>query len=47
MGKLEDCQTKEIVLMTHTSKIERLELEITGLVTDMKAVTAERNKLSE
>ena len=43
----QDCLTKEALLMTHTSKIERLELQLTDIETDMKAVTADRNKLSE
>ena len=33
--------------MKHTSKIERLELQITYLETDLKAVTADKNKLSD
>ena len=43
----QDCQTKEAILMNHTTKIDRLELQITDLETDMKALTADRNKISE
>ena len=43
----QDCETKERILMEHTVKIERLELEITGLLTDIKIVKADKNKLSE
>ena len=43
----QDCETKESTIMQHTSKIERLELHITDLLTDLQAVTANRNKLSQ
>ena len=43
----QDCLTKEEVLVGHTDKIERLELEITGLLIDIKTVKDDNHKLSE